>query len=63
VRCPAQNNGRIHGPKHCCCALKDEKQWLLYTYVSGGAEKFFMMFIADITGITHENMGNGALFS
>lgn len=33
-----------------------------YTYVNVGAGKGLMMFIADITDITHENMGNGALF-
>lgn len=32
------------------------------TYVSGGAEKLFMMFTADTADIIHENMGNGALF-
>lgn len=59
VGCPAQNNGRIHDPKHFCSALKDENN----TCVSVGAGKRFMMFIADITDVTHENMGNGALFS
>lgn len=32
------------------------------TYVSGGAEKLFMMFTAGIADIIHKNMGNGALF-
>lgn len=32
------------------------------TYVRGGAGKRSMMFIADITDITHGNMGNAALF-
>lgn len=43
-------------------ALSKMKSSGFSTYVSVGAGKCFMMFIADITDITHENMGNGVLF-